>query len=415
MPRHFSDWLKAYMAFTSDSEAPDDMHFWTGVSTVAGALRARVWIDMRKFRWTSNFYIILVGPPGVVTKSTTIRSGIRLLEEVKGIHFGPPSTTWQALTDSLARAVEHLKLGADPTTGEDVFLPMSCLTISVSELGTFLKADDQGLIDVIVDLWDGQLTRWGHKTKTAGEVEIKNPWLNVIGCTTPSWMKLHIPEHMIGGGLLSRVLFVYGDRKRHLSAYPDEVIPDAEYRALETKLIEDLREIATLAGPCILSPEARDWGRKWYERHWNGERPSHMASNRYDGYLSRKQTHMHKLAIILSAAQRDDRVVTLEHLQTAEALLNSAEQHMMKAFESVGIVVEAQHSLEILSFLRTHRVLTVKQLWGLVGSLMNLKDFDEAVKAVVFGGQVKVVAHPSERDEQGRPVKALALSTKSAQ
>ena len=39
--RRLGDWLKSYMAYTSPLEAPDDFHFWTGVSTIAGALRRR--------------------------------------------------------------------------------------------------------------------------------------------------------------------------------------------------------------------------------------------------------------------------------------------------------------------------------------------------------------------------------------
>lgn len=93
MGRHFDDWLKTYMLYTRDSESPDEFHFWTGVSTIAGALRRRVWIDMRKFLWTPNFYIILVGPPGIVTKSTTTSVGYNLLRHVEGVHFGPDSAT----------------------------------------------------------------------------------------------------------------------------------------------------------------------------------------------------------------------------------------------------------------------------------------------------------------------------------
>src|SRR5215831_15160014 len=157
MPRKFANWLKAYMDYTRDSESPDTFHFWTGVSTIAGALRRRVWIDMRKFQWTPNFYIILVGPPGIATKSTSTRTGMRLLESIQGIHFGPPSITWQKLADSLSEAVEHMKIRGP--TGADDFIPMSCITVPVSELGTFLKIEDSALVDVLVDLWDGQLSK----------------------------------------------------------------------------------------------------------------------------------------------------------------------------------------------------------------------------------------------------------------
>ena len=69
--RNYSDWLKAYMEYAGYGEAPKYMHFWTGVSVIAGALRRKVWIDEIYFKWYPNFYIIFVAPPGVVSKSTT--------------------------------------------------------------------------------------------------------------------------------------------------------------------------------------------------------------------------------------------------------------------------------------------------------------------------------------------------------
>ena len=54
------------------------MYAWVGVSTIAGALRRKVWIDQAYFKWYPNFYIILVAPPGIVAKSTTASLGMRL-------------------------------------------------------------------------------------------------------------------------------------------------------------------------------------------------------------------------------------------------------------------------------------------------------------------------------------------------
>lgn len=383
------------MSFTQDSEAPDDFHFWTGVSVIAGALRRRVWIDMRKFQWTPNFYIILVAPPGIATKSTSMRSGLRLLEQVEGIHFGPQAITWQALTDALVEAIEHVRLVND--AGDDIMLPMSCLSIAVSELGTFLKIDDSGLIDMLVDLWDGQLSQWRRRTRATGDIEIRNPWINVIGCTTPSWIKTHFPDNLIGGGLTSRVMFVYGDTKRELIAYPDEIIPDADYFRMEQALIDDLREISQLCGPYSVEEEARVWGRAWYRNHWKGARPVHLASDRYEGYVARKQTHMHKLAIILSAARSDNRIITKEHLMEAEAILSTTEPYMLKVFESIGIVSEAKHVKEIVSFVRAYDWLSSDAAWRCVANLMSYKEFEEALKAAVRGGYLTVEIRNGQR------------------
>ena len=395
------------MAYTADSEAPNDFHFWSGVWTIAGALRRRVFINMRKFQWTPNFYIILVAPPGIATKSTAARAGWHLLSKVPGVHFGPPSMTWQALTDSLATAIEHLE--GVSRDGEVLYIPMSCLNILVSELGTFLKPQDGALMDVLTDLWDGQVSQWGHKTKTTGQTDIKNPWLNVLGATTPSWLRTNFPENLIGGGLTSRVVFIYGNAKRRLVPFPDAEMPEKDYYTLEGKLIEDLTEISTMAGEYVLSPEARVWGGEWYQRHWGTERAQHMASDRYEGYVARKQTHLMKLSIVLAAAQGPDLIITKAHMEEAEMLLTSTEPYMMKVFESVGMVDEAQHVAELLAYIRAHKVLTANELWSLVGQVMSQREFNEAVHAAVRGGGLIVVYHPTLKNPDGTPQKALSL------
>ena len=266
------------------------------MATVAGALRRRVWIDQRIFQWTPNFYIILVGPPGVAAKSTSIRQGLSLLEKIPGIRFGPQSMTWQALAQSLEDAREGVEIG-------DQTEIMSCLTISISELGTFLKADDDELLSTLIAMWDGQKETWKRVTRTQGNTEIINPWLNVIGCTTPAWIRANIPNSMIGGGLTSRIIFVYGDKKRQLVAFPSELVTSSDFGQEEENLVTDLQIISDLKGEMTMSPQALAWGISWYNE-LNTNRPTHMQSDRFDGYLARKQTHLFKLAMVLSASSR---------------------------------------------------------------------------------------------------------------
>lgn len=380
MPRNFENWLRAYGEHTESSEAPSQFHFWTGVATIAGALRRQVWIDQRYFQWTPNFYIILVGPPGVVTKSTTMRTGIKLLRELPGIHMGPQSMTWQGLTLALEEAVDLVPYpnGVD----NDQMLPMSCITCDVSELGTFLRPDDPRMIDVLVDLWDGQLGRWEHKLRTQQGAQMQNPWINILGCTTPTWIRQNIPEHMVGGGLMSRVLFVYGDHKRHLVAYPADLIEDSAYKEDERRLIEDLKIIGSMIGPMELTTEAKIWGVEWYSKHW-ASRPEHLASDRYEGYLGRKQTHMHKLAMVLSAAETSDLKITKSHLELANAMLGGIEADMVKVFENIGMVEETRQMATLVEFIRVYKAIERKSLWRLCMRNMNQQEFAEAINAAI--------------------------------
>ena len=378
--RHFKHWLKAYVTHTSHSEAPQMFHFWTGVSVIAGALRRQVWRDEQVFQWTPNFYIILVAPPGIATKSTTVRHGMRLLEQVEGVHFGPQSTTWQALTESLQDAMTEVPFGAGRT------LPMSCVTCAISELGTFLKPDDVGLIDALTGLWDGQLETWGHKTKHSGSATIVNPWINIIGCTTPSWLRSNFPDSLVGAGFTSRVVFVYAETKRHLIAYPSLMMEAEHYEDEQALLVEDLQRIGEIKGNYQLTPEALAWGVAWYENLWTKQSDSKMAGDRFAGYRARKQGHIHKLAMVIAASQRDELLITEDDLIYADKITLNTERDMMKVFESITSSPMGPQIQEVLSYIKAFDEITERALFQRCMKIMDEKQFNEALRSIIRAG-----------------------------
>lgn len=382
MARNYKNWIEAYVQHTRYSESPDNFHFWTGVATVAGALRRRVWIDQRIFQWTPNFYIILVGPPGVAAKSTSVRQGLSILEKVPGIYFGPQSMTWQALATAMENATESVEVDGEGHI-------QSCLTISISELGTFLRADDDELLSTLIAMWDGQKEAWRRSTKTQGDTVVQNPWINLIGCTTPAWIRANIPNSMVGGGLTSRIIFVYGEKKRQFVAYPGQQVTSSDYAEEERLLAEDLCEIAQLAGEYQLDASAIEWGSKWYE-HLNTHRPEHLQSERFDGYVARKQTHLHKVAIVFAASQRDSLVVTREDLILADKVLRVTENDMIKVFHSIGVSPGAAISQEILTRIRNAKKISYSLLWRECSATIPLKDFVDAIKGLLEAGQIRL-------------------------
>lgn len=384
MARHFPNWLKGYIEYTKASESPDAYHFWTGVTVIAGALKGRVWIDEFIFKWKPNFYTLLVGPPGVAAKSTTVNLGMRLLRQMDKYHEAPKSCTWQALGKAFIDAMEEFEYVDH--NGELHKQRMSALTIAASEVGTFLRTDDPRFIDVLTDLWDGSAPTWDHSTISSSEFTIEHPHINFIGATTPSWLRQNFPDSMIGGGFASRVVFVYREAKRHLVAYPSQVVSSEDFNELEAKLVEDLAQINQMSGQFHLTSDARAWGVAWYKRHWGSERPTDMASDRYGGYWSRKQAHIHKLAMILAAAQSNDLIITERHLQEGEALTETIEKDMRKVFNTIGGVREANHINEILQLVIAHKSLTAKALWGQCYTIMNNQEFKSAMQGCVEGG-----------------------------
>lgn len=381
MSRVCGNWIKAYMEYSAHSEAPDKFHFWTAISVLAGSLRRHVWIDCGYFQWVPNFYIIFVAPPGIVSKSTTAAIGMDLLREVEAVHFGPDAITWQALTQSLAASTERF----DIPGGEE--MSMSAITIVGSELGTLLNPHDREMIDAFVSLWDGKLGEWRKATKTCGSDVIRNPWLNLLGCTTPAWICGNFPDYMIGGGFTSRTVFVYAEHKRQLIAYPHRHM-NKDHDLLKWKLIQDLKHISeALIGPYKLTDEAIEWGTEWYSDHYNNG-SKHLRNETFGGYIARKQTHIHKLAIIMAAAERDELVITKEDLETSAAMITSLEEDMPKVFANIGRTDQSRQSQALISTIYSHGKITSEELYRHMHKTMNVKEFEMAVMGARKAGLI---------------------------
>ena len=388
MSRKFSHWLKAYVEHCRHTESPEIFHFWTAVSTVAGALRRRVWIDERTFQWTPNFYIVLVAPPGIVAKSTSIRIGMNLLKQIKGIKFGPQSMTWQALLTDFKQAKDAILV-------EKEVFPMSCLTIAISELGTFLRPDDGDLMNFLIAMWDGQQESFNRHTVGQGYTDILNPWLNVIGCTTPEWLERNFDRNAFEGGLGSRMIFAFANKKAKLIPYPSLVIPREEYKANKRKLFLDLQEISNLKGEYVLSSDALEYGIDWYENLWTSN--ENNKGKHFSGYIARKQTHLHKLAMVIAASKRNKLLIFKEDMQEANGILEILEKDMRQVIDAIAAPSDSHAIKALREYIQQVRSIKLTQLYQHFFTTLSQKDFVAAVQALVQMGEVKTVGEKSNK------------------
>ena len=383
MSRNYPDWITAYLSYASVTEAPRRMHFWSAVGTVAGCLRRRVWIDMKRFTWYPSFYIVFVAPPGIIAKSTTIDISTDLLRQVPGIKFGPNAITWQALVTAFAAASEAFEF-------EEAWHPMSPLTLVASELGSLLNLQDKDMINLLIELWDGKKS-YEKITKMSGNDIIEAPWINLQAGTTPHWIADNMPQAMIGGGLSSRCIFVYGDAKEKYVAYVDEQISDGDAE-MRMKLIEDLEQIAMLCGRFTISKDARAWGRAWYERFWK-DAASRMDDQMLEGYASRKQTHIHKVAMVISASRDDSLIITADDLQLANAMLEDLEQDMNKVFSRIGRSENSLHAERFIDFVNRKGSISYAEAYKMIHiHFPDFRDFEGILTGAVRSGQIMMEA-----------------------
>ena len=382
MTRALKDWLPAFMEFTKGTEAPRIMHFWAGVSAIAGVLRRRVWIDMKRFKWYPGFYIVFVAPPGIISKTTTMDLSMDLLKQVPGIKFGPDVVTWQALVSKFAESGESFQLGED-------WIPMSPLTLASGELGNLINPQDRDMINLYITLWDGR-SSFEKVTKMSGNDTIEAPWINMIGCTTPHWIADNMPAATVGGGFTSRCVFVWGDKKECLIALPDEFAPlDHDERARE--LVNDLEHIAVnLLGPCHLPEETRVWVREWYRVLWT-EQSKTLDDDRLEGYLARKQTHMLKLSIILSASRSDDRVISLEDVILANSMLEQTEVGLHNVFSRIGRTENSLQAERFVAYVKRRVACPYADALRYIHDYFpDFRDFEGMLAGVIRAGMIKM-------------------------
>lgn len=382
--RNFKDWIGAYCDYAGFSEAPRHMHFWTAVSTIAGVLRRRVWLDMGYFKWSPCFYIVMVAPPGIVSKSTTVSIGMSLLRRVPGVTFGPDVVTWPALVSAFAAANESFEYNGE-------YYPQCALTLESSEFGNLVNPQDRDMIDLLVTLWDSKQGSFKKVTKNSGNDTVENPWINLIACTTPAWIAGNFPEYVIGGGFTSRCLFVYTDKKDKFVPYPSLVVPKGMKETAD-KLVADLEHIAvSLIGPYALDSKAIEWGKKWYDAHYNGALPEYLDDERFGGYLARKQTHIHKLAIVLAASNRDDMTITAGDLALANQMVSELEKDMPKVFAKIGRTEESIQAERFIKFVQSKGSIPYESAYQYIHShFPGLKSFEDILKGAVQSGQLSL-------------------------
>jgi hypothetical protein len=263
------------------------------------------------------------------------------------------------------------------------------MTLESAEFGNLLNPQDREMVDLFVTLWDGKQGSLTKETKTSGNDLVENPWINLIACTTPAWIAGSFPEYMIGGGFTSRCVFIYADKKAREVAYPKLEVPKDLSRQADN-LVHDLCQIAHLTGEYQLTPEAYAWGSAWYTRH-NAAPPAHLNDDRFGGYLARKQTHIHKLAMVIAAASSDALWIDAEHLAVAEKMVSDLEPDMAQVFAKIGRSEDSLHTERLLHYIRASGKVEWEVAFRHVHKYFpGVKDYENILAGLIRAGYISL-------------------------
>jgi hypothetical protein len=269
-------------------------------------------------------YVVLVGPSGKCRKGTAMTPGMKMLKEM-GIKVAAESITREALIRELKQSNDTQ---VDVKTG-DMFLHAS-LTIYSQELTVFLGYNNQALMADLTDWYDCRDT-WTYRTKNMGTDEIIGVWVNLIGATTPELLQTTLPRDAIGGGLTSRIIFVFEHNKSKITPADFQT---KEERELQKTLLNDLEKICIMSGEFKCTESFIERYTNWYLDYSHGKPP--FEDYRFAGYFERRPTHLRKICMILSASRSSDMIITEQDFLRAVEILELTERKMPYTFSGVG-------------------------------------------------------------------------------
>lgn len=317
--RLLENWVDSYMDYTFNSEPPPSYKKWCAISTIAACLERKC-----SLQWDGtlypNLYVVLVGPSGA-RKGTAMRPAQALLRKM-GIKMSPEAVTREQLIRRIRKA------GDQSITDTGSVIIHASLTIFSEELTVFLGYDNKQLMADLCNWYDCG-DKWDYETKNMGQDNITNIWVNLIGATTPRLLQLTLP-YATGGGLTSRIIFVFEPRKGKRVITPFLTEKEVE---LEAKLLHDLEAIHMMHGE--FKPDSSFLGKysEWYNTQ---EDNPPFTDPRLDDYLTRRATHVLKLSMIFSASRSSDMALTSVDFDRALSELSAVEKKMPMTFRGIG-------------------------------------------------------------------------------
>lgn len=322
MSRNFPSFIEAFKEYSQGSGAPEKYIFWSAVSGISAALERKVWIFINKTKPIyPNMYIMLVGNSGT-RKSTTTDAIVDLISEVPGIHKIANQMSSAAMIESVRDAGDAKTFNFLNKTFRN-----SSTFAFTNEAATMLKNNTQ-LQELMTDFYDcgspsnwSEVPAWNKKTLSGGDIDIYNPCLNFLGCSTPKWLNEIVGESSVEGGFIPRFLLVSAKTLAETTGWVEDHGDSEVDQDFRKKLIQDLTEISRMQGrykSAIGFKAAYDKIEKEVVAQIN-------LSNNKQPFYNRRLAHTLKVCQVLAADKSNELVMTPEMLNQAYELVCEVE------------------------------------------------------------------------------------------
>ena len=410
MSRNFQNYITACAGSVGDEGIiPEVFRKWAAISSIAGALGRKVWYDFGQFQLKPNLYIMLIAPPGrgksvsLILPIYTVYGRLAVEPMLQPADYPPHLDTYdmkdkplfllqdKITPEDLIRQMKKTgRINFDLTKG-DQFFHESPLTLVTSEFGSLMNRNDKTLQMFLTDMWDAK-ERYTYHTKNSGHDLIEGPCLNWIACATPEQFIENMPENARSQGLLPRMIPVLYDGQRS----EDKLFYGEINRSTAEYLVRDLAEISQIQGEYRFEDSFREEVSE-YVRAGMEPRPTDPNLSEYN---ERRLPHWIKVAMCVSAACGNNRLITREHWDFTRDLMLAAEEKMPEVLKSFGVRNAGRVALDVLEFIKVSsqmkgRTLMIKEVKReIMRKVTNAAEIDTTYKQMI---EAEMIAEVGKR------------------
>lgn len=390
MKRNYPSFIEAFMEYTQHVGAPDKFIKWSAIAGIAACLERRTWVKHKKTQTIyPNMYVMLTAESGIARKSTATRPIMDLIADIPEINKLSTQMSTAALITQLQEAGREKKFIYE---GEE-YHNSSVFSYSSEAAATIGESKVLGDIQVLLtDFYDGgspaewsKNTNWSKTLIGTGRQSVYNPCLNILYCSTPTWLENAIGKNGIEGGFASRFIFV-----NQLEAYDsdldwkEEEDITVDIATMKRKLTEDMQLMCKIQGEYKV---ATGFGAV-YNSIVRDIKIKSATAGIMSSYYSRKLWHLIKLSQILTADKSNDLVILPETLEQANQMLLELEPEMYKPFKSANFKLDNVETVNMVwKFAQKRKRVSKKELLRAVWGKMSAKQLDEAIQTLVTLGK----------------------------
>jgi len=375
--RLLGDWLQSYLDVTSNLEAKESLHRWTGLVCLAAALRRKVHIEMEYGPVYPNLYVFIVAESAAARKTTAMVYGRKLLlQAFPDLQIFGDDMTPQGL-------IKYMYKKAPKDKKE----PQGDFVLFSDELANLFGTERHRASKMVILLTTTYMCPdvYDHMTVRDSLERLYNLYPVVEAATDPKNLTV-LPADAVAG-LTGRIIWVIEKEKRH--ANPGWLKPLSrealERQALREALIHDLQHISGLQGIMTAEPDAEKMYSAWYEL-MSGKK---TGDKNTDAFYHRCHATAIQLAQLLSISERDNLVISSVNMARAIKMIEDQLPEVRRVTKWSGTEKYEQQRTKYITYLEgtPGRRALRRNLLRHVG--VTVDEFDQITLTLVEDGTIE--------------------------